>query len=280
MDNLGHIRVFRGLLDSQVFAHQTALKVWIWCLLKASYKTRFVNLKIGKGSTTIKINAGQFIFGRLKAEEELNIDGSAIYRWINKFASEEFDNMISLNVSNQYTIITINKWADYQLQESENEQPMNNQCTANEQPMNTYKKVKKVNKGKEELIDKNALLIKGFKNSILPEFESVFLDWLEYKRKNGKSYKDSKYAELAYKKLFELSGGNADIAKEIVKQSMENSWSGLFELKNKIQQAPKKGVTLDQMKDIYNNLTGRNGYNSNQINVIEQGEYEDLGNKR
>lgn len=146
MDN-GYIKLHRAILDSQVFAHPIALKIWIWCLAKANFKDKFVLLKVGKGETTIKVKAGQFIFGRHKAEEELNIDGSAIYRWINKFASKEFE-MVSLKVNNQYTLITINKWADYQDRQDDerttNEQPMNNQCTTNEQPMNTTKNDKNV----------------------------------------------------------------------------------------------------------------------------------------
>jgi hypothetical protein len=104
--NEGWIKLHRQLLNSQVFSNQTALKIWIWCLLKASRKERFVDLKIGKGHTTVKILPGQFIFGRLKAEYELNIDGSAIYRWIQKFQSPEF-NMINIEPNSQYSIITV-----------------------------------------------------------------------------------------------------------------------------------------------------------------------------
>jgi len=91
----GYFKVHRKILESQVFAHQTALKIWIWCLAKVSYKERFVSVKIGKGETIIKVNPGEFIFGRFKAEEELNIDGSTIYKWINRFASPDFG-MISI----------------------------------------------------------------------------------------------------------------------------------------------------------------------------------------
>ena len=139
----GYIKLFRGLQDSQVFAHPIALKIWIWCLMKANHKERFINLKTGKGSVVVKVGVGQFIFGRHKAEEELDIDGATIYRWINKFASEQFDNMISLDVSSQYTIVTICKWEEYQSDKdtecTTNEQPLNNQCTTIEQPMSTNK---------------------------------------------------------------------------------------------------------------------------------------------
>ena len=72
----GFINLHRTLLDSMIFSSQTGLKIWIWLLLKASFKKRYVSLKIGKGETTVTIERGQLLFGRYKAEEELCIDGS------------------------------------------------------------------------------------------------------------------------------------------------------------------------------------------------------------
>lgn len=139
----GYFRVHRKILESQVFAHQTALKIWVWCMAKVTYKERFVNLKIGRGDVVVKLLPGQFIFGRFKAEEELNIDGSTIYKWIQKFASEEFD-MIKIQSNNQYSIITLCNWEQYQYDDNEEvttkEQPSNNQVTAEGQPSNTNNK--------------------------------------------------------------------------------------------------------------------------------------------
>jgi len=145
---MGHFKVDRSIIDHAVFAHPIALKIWIWCLAKASWKKRSVPLKIGKGEIIVDINPGQFIFGRFKAEESLNIDGSAIYRWIQKFSSKEWE-LIELEPNNQYTIVTICNWDKYQSVNDEDEQPTNNQRTTVEQPTNTKKKVKK---GKEEVI--------------------------------------------------------------------------------------------------------------------------------
>jgi hypothetical protein len=143
----GSIRLFRSILESQVFAHQIALKIWIWCLCKATYKQRFIPLKIGKGEITVKLLPGQFIFGRFKAEDELSIDGSTIYKWIQKFASDEYQ-MINIESNNQYSIITVCKWDEYQIQEKKKvttkEQPSNNQVTAEGQPSNTNNKDNKV----------------------------------------------------------------------------------------------------------------------------------------
>ena len=139
----GFIKLHRQILESQVFANSTALKIWVWCLLKANSKDKYVSLKVGRGETTIQIKIGQFLFGRFKAEEELGIDGSTIYRWIQKFSTPEFD-MITIESNSHYSIITINNWASYQDEDNSkrttNEQPMNSKRTANELPLNTYKK--------------------------------------------------------------------------------------------------------------------------------------------
>jgi hypothetical protein len=181
----GSIRLFRCILESQVFAHQTALKIWIWCLCKATFKQRFVPLKIGRGEITVNLLPGQFIFGRFKAEEELGIDGSTIYKWIQKFASEEYE-MINIECNNQYSIITISKWDEYQIQEKKKvttkEQPSNNQVTAEGQPSNTNNKDNKDNKVKKE-------------NNYI-EFE-VF--WNLYAKKEDRLKCIGKWNRLSYK---------------------------------------------------------------------------------
>ena len=144
----GYIKLHRQLIESQIFANQTALKIWIWCLLKANYKERFISLKIGKGDITVKILPGQFIFGRLKAEEELNIDGSTIYRWIQKLESKAFG-MITIEANNQYSIVSICNWGTYQSEKEEREQLMSNQRTRHEPDMNTDKTAKNSKKEKD-----------------------------------------------------------------------------------------------------------------------------------
>ena len=149
----GYIKLHRQLLESSVFANTTGLKIWIWCLLKATYKKRFMSMKIGKGNTTINLDIGQFVFGRFSAEEELSIDGSTIYKWMKKFES---DGMIQLQSNSHYTLVTICNWNDYQQDEEQEvttkEQPSNNQVTTKEQPSNTNKKVKNSKESKEDNI--------------------------------------------------------------------------------------------------------------------------------
>lgn len=148
----GDILLSRKLLDSSVFASEKRLKVWIWLLLKASYKSRFVPIKIGKGETTIEIMRGQLLFGRFSAEESLNIDGSTIYKILKAF---EKDEMIDVKSNSHYTIISICNYDIYQqLDKSKvtaTKQPSNSQVTADEQPRNTYNKVNKDNKDNKDI---------------------------------------------------------------------------------------------------------------------------------
>jgi hypothetical protein len=150
MDN-GFILLSRGILDSDVFASQKLLKIWIWCLCKANFKDKTVPLKIGKGETIVNVKRGSFIFGRHKAEEELFIDGSTIYKSMQKL--KEMD-MINIDSNNQYSIVTICKYNDYQdakeYQVTSKEQPSNNQVTSKEQPSNTTNNYNNANNDNKE----------------------------------------------------------------------------------------------------------------------------------
>lgn len=117
-------------MESYAFANPVSLKIWLWMLLKANYKKTFIPLKSGKGIISVEVDRGQFLFGRFKAEEELNIDGSMIYRQLQKL--EELE-QIKIESNNQYSLITICNYDTYQSKLDKNEQPSNNERTPNEQ---------------------------------------------------------------------------------------------------------------------------------------------------
>jgi len=110
------IKLQPKILISKIFTHPTALKIWIWCLCKASYKKEFVPLSRGKGrgNIIVELLPRQFVFGRLKAAKELKINGNTIYWWLRKFASDEFDKIIEISTHSSYSIITISKYVNYQ----------------------------------------------------------------------------------------------------------------------------------------------------------------------
>jgi len=146
MNNKTFILLSRSILDSEVFASQKLLKIWIWCLCKANHKERFVPFKTGKGEITVNVKRGQFIFGRHKAEEELFIDGSTIYKIMQRL---QLLGNISIKSNRQYSVITICKYDTYQTPDNykvtSNEQASNKQVTGKSQASNTNNNVNNVN---------------------------------------------------------------------------------------------------------------------------------------
>ena len=72
------------------------------------------------------------------------------------------------------------------------------------------------------------------------EFLDVFLLWLEYKKERREKYKSDRSVKACYDKLVRLSGNDANVANEIVNQSIANNWAGLFELKNNCRNGNKE----------------------------------------
>lgn len=205
----GYIKLHRQLLDSVQFSNPNYLKIWIWILLKANHKERTISIKVSKGYTEVTVGRGQFVFGRNKAEQELNLDASLIYRVIKSFQQS---GSIDVKSNNQYSIITVCKYDDYNNIKEENEQPMNNGRTADEQPMNTNKN------------DKNDKNVK--KVFIAPSLDEV----VSFFSENG--YPE----ELAAKafKHYDLAGWENSHGKKVKnwKQTMHTVW---FKEENKVE---------------------------------------------
>ena len=190
MNNNTYILLARSIIDSDVFASQKLLKIWIWCLCKASFKDRVVSLKIGRGETPVKMKRGQFIFGRHSAEEELFIDGSTIYKSMQKL--KELGN-ITIDSNNQYSIITISNYDTYQdpdnYKVATKEQPSNNQVTSKEQVSNTNKKGNKGDKDNKIDIpafeDFKTYALENEKNIDLSNLKLKYKAWTENGWKDG-----------------------------------------------------------------------------------------------
>lgn len=145
MEDKSYIKLFRKLLNSPIFENEKALKIWIWCLLKATHKERLQLV----GQQEVNLEKGQFVFGRKKASEELKMSESTIYKYIKLLEKLQ---MISVNSNNKFSVITVEKWEEYQVKELKD----NNKVTTKEQQKNTNKNVKNIylylyNKYKEQI---------------------------------------------------------------------------------------------------------------------------------
>ena len=131
------------MLDSIVFQDAKLFHVWCYCLLKANHK----DVQTIFNGQKVFVKRGQFIWGRHKAAEQLNMPGSTAER---KLKVLEELNKVSLKVNRRFTMLTVCKYNTYQSKDAQDEQPMNNPRTSDEQVMNTNKNVKNDNNEKKE----------------------------------------------------------------------------------------------------------------------------------
>ena len=122
MEDKSWIKLYRKILESPIFENEKALKVWIWCLVKATHKER--EQLVGK--QIVHLDKGQFVTGRKKASKELKMKERTVYDY---FKLLEELHMIRINSNNKFSIITIEKWGNYQVEELLNQQQTNNNAT-------------------------------------------------------------------------------------------------------------------------------------------------------
>jgi uncharacterized phage protein (TIGR02220 family) len=128
----GWIKLHRKLMDNPIFDNPNLLRVWLWCLLKAShdYHQQMIELQI------VDLEPGQFVTGRFKGSDELKINPSTFYKYLKTLEKLK---MINLKSNNKMTIVTIENWRKYQVEDAETYQQNNNKITTKEQQNNTNK---------------------------------------------------------------------------------------------------------------------------------------------
>ncbi|EGO2675877.1 DnaD domain-containing protein [Enterococcus faecalis] len=139
--NTGYIKLYRKVTNSFVWTNANMFKLWSLCLMKASHKeSRFIF-----NGQEIAVSSGQFVTGRAVIEKEFNegvprdqqIVGRTLWRWLKKFENEQ---MLSISSTPKYSVITINNWDDYQV----NDQQVSNNRPTSVQQLSTYKNEKNV----------------------------------------------------------------------------------------------------------------------------------------
>lgn len=115
----GYIKFFRKIIKSPIFKNEKALKIWIWCLCKATYIERDQLV----GQQLVHLKEGQFVFGRKTASDELNINENTVYKYMKLLESLK---MCNIKSNNKFSIVTIEKWQEYQISNNNIEQQSNN----------------------------------------------------------------------------------------------------------------------------------------------------------
>jgi len=107
----GYVKLYRSALDQPVFKSDGLWRVWCWCLLKFSYRSRSVTLKTGRGFSEISLEPGQFIYGRQASADELNMPAGTARQRIQKLQRL---GLISIESRQHCSIVSVVEWETYQ----------------------------------------------------------------------------------------------------------------------------------------------------------------------
>lgn len=119
--------------------------VWTELLIEAEHGMKLVKGKwIRKRADEMKsivwkgkrryLTPGQLTCGEKQLEKWTGVSRGTVHRILNIFKNEH---QIELERSNQFSLITVNNWDEYQMDEQQHEQRMNNERTTDEHPVNT-----------------------------------------------------------------------------------------------------------------------------------------------
>jgi len=191
----GYVKLHRKLLNSTVWQSERLLRVFMWCLLKASHKPRQAVV----GYQVVALDKGEFVTGSDKAAAELGLTRSAYRRAITGLQKLE---MIATKPASKYTVITVINWELYQCSDQETGQQSDQETASN--PTS-----KRPASGQQAATDKNGkngeeCLKNGYKNDNPPKgndngkpkkpkvdvnkpySESFLKFWKAYPKKTGK----------------------------------------------------------------------------------------------
>lgn len=131
----GWIKLYRKILESTVFDNEKLLKVWIWCLLKATHD-EYEQLV---GRQIVNLQKGQFVTGRNAASKELKMTPSTTWDYLKIL---ERNRNIDIKSNNKYSIVTIVNWELYQSENDNSDIKTDIKSTTNQQQINTNKNIK------------------------------------------------------------------------------------------------------------------------------------------
>lgn len=126
----GWVKLHRRLLHSSMMKNPKLTHFWIWCLLRATH----TSVKVLVGYEEVELSPGQLIFGRVKAAAETGLAEQEIRTCVKALKSTKSIE-VTTHSTRQFSIITITKWADYQIEKEESNQPFTmGQPTSNQRP--------------------------------------------------------------------------------------------------------------------------------------------------
>ena len=251
----GYIKIWRKSIDSGMLKNHKLWAFWSWCLLKASHKETTVMV----GYQEVKLQAGQFIFGRKAASYELGLSERSVRTCLE---SLEKTKKTTIKTTNKFSIITIINWDTYQQEQQTNDQQLDKPAT-NKRPTNDQQ----VTTNKNEKNEKN-------EKHISPEIENFVGEFINYiKEQKGKLAPNSanlKNKSLdAVDKLIRIDGFDLEYIKDVCRWGVRDTefWSGAFNSLAELRIVGKNGNSKFKNMAIAYEKSRKNGNNAAVINT-------------
>ena len=230
--NDGFILIHRKLLKWQWYKDSNTLHLFIDLLLDANYEDSKVGFQ--------EIKRGQCLTSLKRMHENTGLTYQQIRTSLSKL---EKSGEINKQTTNRYSIITINKYNDYQ--------ELNKQTT-NKQQTNNNIKIKIIKNNTNNEINNKESISKDIPKKVEKKyFESlkvntIFNEFLELRKKIK-----AVNSERAIKTLVnKLNNYDEDTQYKMIENSIVNSWKDVYELKE--QKNKRKDSVLETLQRIYN----------------------------
>lgn len=146
----GWFKLHRKIMENPIFSDADLLRLWIFCLSKATYK--YTKVMIDKQE--VELYPGQFVTGRFALYADYNLGVSprkkvkdtTLWSWLKRL--ETYGN-IDIKTTNKYSVVTVLKWHEYQETLTTEPQQIDNKLTADCCQTDTNKKLRS-EEGKEK----------------------------------------------------------------------------------------------------------------------------------
>lgn len=214
----GYVKIYRKVMENEVFLElpYDRWHAFEFLLLKAR---RFPTITILKGKP-IKLEVGQLIYGEDTLARKWGWSRGKVKRFLDML---ENLGMIKKNGTPYGTVITIENYTKYQ-----------GECSCDDTPLDTPDST---SDGTHKKKDKKDIYI-----CVPEELKPAFMEFAKMRERIKKPLTSEDSVKRQLSKLYKL-GKTTDEQIEILHQSVDNCWQGLFPLKSNPEPQPKSYKT-------------------------------------
>lgn len=242
----GWISLYRSIKEHWIWDDPVNLKMWIDFLMRANHKENKIIIE----GQLISIPRGSFITSLKKLATEYGVSMGKIRHFLEILKN---DSMILLNTTHRFTQLTICNYETYQngqhTESTLNEIRMKSESTLNE-TNNNDNNDNNVNNKREAVLYPIKEVKKEYFINLLPidatqQFIEAWNEWVDFRREIKK-----KLTVLTAKKQLTFLFNQPDPIK-CINQSIQNGWTGLFEVadKTKPKVAEHNGRVVTKKED-------------------------------